>query len=188
MVIYIKNMVCDRCRLAVSSILQDLNYTPLSIKLGEVDLGEISLSDEQLLTINKKISEIGFELLDDKNSKLIEKVKNHIISFVHNNDNLINNRASDYLKSRIHYDYNYLSNMFSSTVGTTIEQYVINQKIERAKELLFYNELSLTEISYELGYSSLSHLSSQFKKVTGIPPSEFKKERDSNKRLALDKL
>ena len=181
-------MVCDRCILAVKSIIQDMDITPVSIVLGEVDLGAQPLSTPQLLTFEKRIEALGFELINDRKSRLIENIKKAIIERVNNYEELHRHKLSDYLADKLHHDYNYLSNLFSSVEGITIEQYQINQKIEKTKELLIYEELSLTEISYRLGYSSLAHLSRQFKKVTGLTPSHFKQLRDARQRRPLDKV
>lgn len=181
-------MVCDRCILAIKSIIQDMDLTPVSIVLGEVDFGAQQLSTQQLLTFQNRIEVLGFELINDKKSRLIENIKKVIIERVNNYEELHRNKLSDYLADKLHHDYNYLSNLFSSVEGITIEQYQIHQKIEKTKELLIYEELSLTEISYRLGYSSLAHLSRQFKKVTGLTPSHFKQLRDARQRQPLDKV
>lgn len=188
MKIYIKNMVCDRCKLVISNVLEDLGLAPRSVVLGEVDFGERELVPAQLQLIKEKIEPLGFELIDDKKHRLIEHIKTAIIELVHGGSENIQVRISDYLQDKIHYDYGYLSNLFSAVEGITIEQYLINQKIEKVKELLVYDELSLTEIAMQLGYSSLAHLSSQFKKVTGLTPSHFKKLKDARQRQPLDKL
>lgn len=188
MKIHIKNMVCDRCILVIKSICQELDLAPVSIVLGEVDFGDQRLSAQQLLTFQNRIEALGFELINDKKSRLIENIKKAIIDLVNNYEQLHQDRLSDYLTDKVHHDYNYLSNLFSSVEGITIEQYQINQKIEKTKELLIYEELSLTEISFRLGYSSLAHLSRQFKKVTGLTPSHFKQLKDARQRLPLDKV
>ncbi len=188
MKIYIKNMVCDRCKMVIKTQLNDLNIFPESIELGEVNLSEQALGKDQLKKIKAKIEPLGFELLDDKTSQIIDKIRTVIIELVHHKEEAIQLKFSEYLKSHLSNDYNYLSNLFSSVEGVTIENYLIQQKIEKAKELLIYNELNLNEISYQLGYSSVAHLSNQFKKVTGLTPSHFKKLKDSKKRSPLDKL
>ena len=188
MKIYIKNMVCDRCIMAVENELKNLKIEPKSIELGEVDLGGNDLSKELLEVLSERLNKIGFELIDDKKSKIIERIKTFIIEQVHYQNHQENINLSTSLSEELHYDYNYLSNLFSSIEGITIEQFHIQQKIERVKELLVYDELSLSEISYQLGYSSVAYLSNQFKKVTGLTPSYFKKLKDNKQRKPIDKL
>ena len=188
MKLYIKNMVCDRCTLVISNLLSEMQLKPVSVQLGEVDLGELQLDNEQLEQFRQRVEALGFELINDKKSQLIESIKKYLITFVQNQDGVEKIKLSDYLSNSLHHDYNHLSHLFSSVEGVTIEQYLINQKIEKAKELLVYDELSLTEISYRLGYSSLAHLSRQFKKITGMTPSAFKQLRDPKQRQSLDKV
>lgn len=181
-------MVCDRCRLAVERVLKDMEVSPAQVRLGEVDLGDAELTDDQLETFRQNIESLGFELIGDKKSQLIENAKKHIIDLVQDSGDAQKVRLSEYLSDKLFHDYTYLSNLFSSVEGVTIEQYYIHQKIEKAKELLIYDELTLTEIAYRLGYSSVAHLSRQFKKVTGETPSRFKALRDSEQRTPLDKV
>lgn len=188
MKLYIKNMVCDRCILAVENELQKVGLTAKKIVLGEVDLGDKEPSPGQLQTLATNLGKIGFELLDDKKRRLIEHIKTIIIEQVHYQDHQEPVKLSVYLAERLHYDYNYLSNLFSSIEGITIEQFHIQQKIEKVKELLAYDELTLSEIAWQLGYSSVAYLSNQFKKVTGLTPSQFKQRKDSRQRKPLDKL
>ena len=188
MKIFIKNMVCDRCKLVIKSIFQDLHLSPLSVEMGEVDFGEKILSAAQIREIDKAITPFGFELIDDRKGRLVEKIKKSIIDLIRNRDEESTVKLSDYLQQQMHRDYSSLSHLFSSLEGTTIEQYLINQKIEKIKELIIYDELNLGQIAARLGYSSLAHLSGQFKKVTGLTPSHFKRLRDSRQRLPLDKL
>ena len=188
MKIYIKNMVCDRCIMAVENELKNLKIKPKSIELGEVDLGDNDLSKELLAVLSERLNKIGFELIDDKKSKIIERIKTFIIEQVHYQNHQENINLSTSLSEDLHYDYNYLSNLFSSIEGITIEQFHIQQKIERVKELLVYDELSLSEIAFQLGYSSVAYISNQFKKVTGLTPSYFKKLKDNKQRKAIDKL
>jgi len=188
MKVYIKNMVCDRCNLVVSELLSDLKFNPVSVVLGEVDFGEKELTSTEIESIRVAIEPLGFELINNKKSRLIERIKASIIEMVHSQEALKPVKLSDYLKNKLNYDYSYLSTLFSSVEGITIEHYLINQKIEKVKELLVYDELSLTEISHRLGYSSLAHLSGQFKKVTGLSPSHFKQLKDHLQRRSLDKL
>lgn len=179
-------MVCDRCVMVVKNELTKLGYTPQSVILGEAEIPqELTKSEKEI--IGKSLNMLGFELIDDKNSKLIEKIKNLIINYVYSSDEELRVNLSDYIESHLHKDYTYLSNLFSFTEGITIEKYFINHKIERVKELLVYDELTLSEIAYKMGYSSVAYLSSQFKKVTGLPPSRFKKIKEI-KRKPLDKI
>ena len=188
MKIYIKNMVCDRCNLVIKSSLAELSLVPMNVVLGEVDFGEKVLTADELLLIKHAVEPLGFELIDDKKSRLIENVKRSIIALVHQPVDIVPVKLSNYLSDAMGYDYSYLSQLFSSVEGITLEQYLIMQKIERVKELLVYDELSLTEIFHRLGYSSLAHLSGQFKKVTGMSPSQFKKLKDAKQRKPLDKV
>lgn len=188
MKLYIKNMVCDRCILVINNLLDEMNLSPVSVQLGEVDLGGIELDGEQLLQFQQRVEALGFELINDKKSQLIEAIKTQLITFVQSQEGQEKRKLSDYLSQSLYHDYNYLSHLFSSVEGVTIEQYLIHQKIERAKELLVYDESSLTEIAYQLGYSSVAHLSRQFKKITGMTPSVFKRLRDPGQRQPLDKV
>ena len=160
--LYIKNMVCHRCVIVVQQELEKLGIKPTSIRLGEVDIAETP-TPEKLDEIRSAMSSVGFELIDDRKSKLIEQIKTHIIDVVHRQIKLKTN-LSDYLAEQIGKDYSHLSNLFSEVEGTTIEQYTIHQRIERVKELLVYDELTLSQIAYEMGYSSVAHLSNQFKR------------------------
>jgi len=186
MTIYIKNMVCNRCIIIVKSTFEDLGLHPLKVELGEVELQENNISSLKKLLI-QELQSFGFELLDNKKTKTIEKVKNLITDLIQNKNNNLNTNLSDYLTREIYQDYNSLSNLFSEVEGITIEKYYILQKIEKVKELLVYNELTLSEIAFQLNYSSVSYLSNQFKKVTGLTPSHFKKLR-TIKRKPLEEL
>lgn len=187
MKINIKNMVCDRCILVIRSVLTEMGLTPESIVLGEVAL-EQELDQQQLETFKHRIEALGFELINDKKSRQIEMIKALTIERINNAELVEQDKFSDYLKDRLHCDYNYLSHLFSTIEGITIEQYQIKQKIEKVKELLVYEEMTLTEISHQLGYSSVAHLSRQFKKITGLTPSYFKQLKDARQRLPLDKI
>ena len=171
--LYIKNMVCNRCKMAVQTELEKAGLEPLSIELGEVALKK-SPETQQLKELERSLTSLGFELIDNQKSRLIEQIKTEIIKLVHYTGTVNPLKLSALLADHLHHDYSYLSNLFSSVEGTTIEKYYIAQKIEKVKELLIYNELSLSEISYQLGYSSVAHLSAQFKQVTGMTPSQFK--------------
>ena len=186
-VLHIKNMVCNRCIKVVQEELTGLGFTIVSIELGEVTLNE-RLSESDLDRIRRVLTENGFELIDDKKSWIINKIKTLIIEYIHydkEKPGYVN--LSDFLAREAGYDYSYLSNLFSSVEGRTIEHYLILQKVEKVKELLVYDELTLNEISYRLGYSSVQHLSQQFKKVTGLTPSHFKKIKNL-KRNPLDQV
>jgi len=163
----------------------------VGLKLKDIRLGEATLEREPAAEEKRKLEEalvtLGFQLIDDKKSRLIEKIKNIIIELVHHQDGEIKTNLSELLSSKLHRDYNYLSNLFSEVEGSTIEKYYIAQKIEKVKELLVYDELSLSEIALRLNYSSVAYLSNQFKKVTGLTPSHFKQVKE-NKRQSLDEV
>lgn len=179
-------MVCNRCIMVVKNELEKLGYHPVNLKLGEVEL-ESDINDSEKRIINNHLQTFGFELIDDKKSRIIEKIKNVIITLVHYNDNDTKTNLSNALSNSLNHDYNYLSNLFSEVEGTTIEKYLIAQKIEKVKELLVYDELSLSEIAFRLNYSSVGYLSNQFKKVTGLSPSHFRQIKEE-KRKPLDKV
>ncbi len=184
--LYIKNMVCSRCIMVVKNELIKLNLHPTNVELGEVTIAEeITAFEKERL--NDVLVSYGFELIDDKRSKLIEKIKNEIVKLVHGDNLQLKTNFSDHISNLLAHDYNYLSNLFSAVEGTTIEQYFIAQKIERVKELLVYDELSLGEISLFMNYSSVAHLSRQFKKTTGLTPSHFK-QIGHKKRQPLENL
>jgi AraC-like DNA-binding protein len=180
-------MVCNRCIKVVQDELSALDYTITDIELGAVTLKE-DLSDKDIDIISQMLINNGFKLIDDKKSRIINRIKTLIIEFIHyDREKPEHMNLSDFLAKDLGQDYSYLSNLFSSVEGMTIEKYLINQKVEKAKELLVYDELNLNEISYQLGYSSVQHLSNQFKKVTGLTPSHFKKIKNK-KRNPLDKV
>jgi AraC-like DNA-binding protein len=172
--------------MVVKSTLEKFGLVPVQVELGEVVLEENDISPikEQL---KQELQSFGFDLLDDKRTKTIEKIKNRIVDLVQNKNSNLQITLSDYLTKELHQDYSALSNLFSQVEGITIEKYYIFQKIEKVKELLVYNELTLSEIAFQLNYSSVAHLSNQFKKVTGLTPSHFKKMR-TIKRRPLDEL
>lgn len=184
--LYIKNMVCDRCIMVVQSELKKLDIQTENVTLGKVALKQ-ELSDDQIKMLNENLLARGFEVIDDKKSQIIEGIKNVIIELVHYQDSETKNNLSDILSNKLQHDYNYLSNLFSEVESTTIEKYFIAQKIEKVKELLGYDELSLSEIAYSLNYSSVAYLSNQFKKVTGLTPSQFKQIKE-DKRTPLDEV
>jgi len=180
-------MVCPRCIKVVREELIKLGFNVRSVVLGEVELENV-LSEQDYESISKVLEENGFELIDDKKSRIIDKIKTTIIELVHyHSDKPEHINISDYLEEKAGYDYSYLSRIFSEVESITIEKYLINQKIERVKELLIYDELTLSEIAWKLGYSSVQHLSNQFKKYTGLSPSHFKKLKEK-KRKSLDEL
>jgi YesN/AraC family two-component response regulator len=182
----IKNMVSLRCKMLVKSELQNLGISSMAIELGEVETAE-EIPPQKLKELQLALQKFGLELMEDKKKALIEKIKTIIIEMIHYSDEPPLLNFSNYLSEKLNYDYNYLSNLFSEVKGTTIEHYIIAHKIERAKELLIYNELSLTAIAEKLHYSNVAHLSNQFKKVTGLTPTFFKKMK--LKRLtALENL
>ncbi len=186
MKLQIKNMVCDRCIMVVQTLADQAE-----LQVNKVDLGFIYLKEEanakQIIRLDSALKKVGFELLADKDSQLIAQIKNAIIELVQLRHNDLKVNLSDYLSDQLKQDYHFLSHFFSSVEGSTIEKYYISQKIEKVKELLVYDELSLNEISHLMHYSSMAHLSAQFKKVTGQTPSQFKKAQD-NQRVALDKI
>lgn len=184
--LYIKNMVCNRCIMVVQNELEKLGLDVKSIRLGEVILEE-DLSGEKKAALDKTLTSLGFERIDDKKSRTIEQIKNIIINLIHYQDNDSRKNLSDLLSDKLHQDYHYLSNLFSEVEGVTIEKYFIAQKIEKVKELLVYDELSLSEIAFRLNYSSVAYLSNQFKKVTGLTPTHFKLIKE-DKRKPLDQV
>lgn len=186
MKLYIKNMVCNRCKMVVKSEFDKLGYHTTAVELGEVEIKN-ELTEAEKLNLNSALQKFGFNLIDDKKSRLIERVKTLVVELVHYNNNDLKTNLSDYISSLLNHDYNYISNLFSDVEGTTIEKYFIAQKIEKVKELLVYDELSLSEIAFKLNYSSVAYLSNQFKKVTGLSPSHFRNIK-GNKRLPLDEV
>lgn len=179
-------MVCIRCKMVVKEELTKLGLHYVTVDLGEVDLVE-DLSAEQLQQFKTALLKVGLELMDDKKSVLIQRIKNVIIELVHYSEEPMTVKFSVYLSEKLHHDYTYLANLFSAVQGTTIEKFFIAHKIERVKELLVYNELNLTEIAYLMHYSSVGHLSAQFKKVTGLTPSYFKQLKE-NRRSMLENV
>jgi AraC-like DNA-binding protein len=184
MKLYIKYMVSLRCKMLVKQELQKLGITDMGIELGVAEVAEISQDQRSKLKANLKKS--GLILLEDKKSIIIEKIKNLIIEMIHYSEELPAVNYSDYIAEKLGYDYTYLANIFSEVKGITIQQFIINHKIERAKELLIYDELSLTEISYRLHYSSVAHLSNQFKKITGLTPTFYKQLKNKRKQNLED--
>lgn len=188
MKLQIKNMVCDRCVLAIWRVMFELDQQPASVTMGEIDFADRILSDDDVDQIRLAIEPLGFELVSTRKQAFIEQIKTSLIQLVHGGHELENIKLSDHLGRVIKQDYQSLSQLFSSVEGLTIEKYFIRLKVERVKELLVYDELNLTEISYRLGYSSLAHLSSQFKQITGMTPTAFKNLKGNKQRRSLDKL
>ena len=186
MKLYIKNMVCDRCKMVVKNEIENLGYSLVKVELGEIELNQ-EITDIQKKDIKLNLEKFGFEVIDDKRSRIIELIKNKLIDLVQNKNADLDKNLSLFLSENLNQDYSKLSNLFSEIEGTTIEKYFIAQKIEKVKELLVYDELSLSEIAFRLNYSSVAYLSNQFKKVTGLTPSYFKQIRD-DKRKPLDKV
>ena len=174
MKLYIKYMVSERCKIAVNDVFKKHGLHLTKIELGEIELLE-PVSDDKCVKLKKALQDFGFELIEDKRAVLIERIKNIIIEMVHHSDSSIKMNFSDYLSQNLHHNYTYLANIFSKTQGVSIEQFIISHKIERVKELILYDELNITEIAYKMNYSSVAHLSCQFKKYTGLTPSSFKK-------------
>ncbi|MCX6270476.1 MAG: AraC family transcriptional regulator [Bacteroidetes bacterium] len=186
MKIYIKYMVSIRCKLIVKAELDKLGLHYSKVDLGEVEIRE-TMTSEQRDHLKIALLKTGLELMDDKKAILIEKIKNIITEMVHYSDEMPKIKNSDYISEQLHLDYTYLANLFSEVTGITIEHFIIAHKIERVKELLLYDELNLTEISYRLNYSSVAHLSNQFKKVTGLTPTYFKKLKNK-RRIMLENV
>lgn len=186
MKIYIKNMVCIRCKMVVKAELETLGLIIAKVELGEAEtLGTITAA--QLRKLDIALKKTGLELMDNKKSILVEKIKTLVIELVHYTDDQIKINLSDYLSEHLDYNYTHLANLFSEVKGTTIEQFYLSHKIEKVKELLVYNELNLTEIAEKMHYSSVAHLSNQFKKITGLTPSHFK-ELKKKRRNNLENL
>ncbi len=187
MQLFIKNMVCPRCIQAVHQAAEMSDFDIKYIKLGELETKQVVISPEQLDKFDSILIDLGFERYDNKNTQLAEKVKMIVIEQIHHKDEQLNINWSNLIEDNLHYEYNYISNLFSDFEGITIEKFIIKQKIERVKELLSYDEFTLSEIAYRLGYSSASYLANQFKKITGMTPGAFRKLLDKN-RSHLDHL
>mgnify|MGYP003513477701 FL=1 len=184
--LYIKNMVCNRCIMVVKQELENLKLKPLKVSMGEAELSK-QPSVKQMQQLNSRLLQLGFEILDDKKQKQIEKIKSLLIKKVQSGVVEEHFSISEYLSNVLHKDYSYISRLFSEVEGITIEQFFILQKIEKVKEWLVFGELNLSEISFRLGYSSVAHISAQFKKITGLTPSHFKK-LGNPQRKSLDEL
>ncbi|MEO5570155.1 MAG: AraC family transcriptional regulator [Bacteroidia bacterium] len=186
MKLYIKYMVSLRCKMLVKAELEKMGLHFITVELGDVSIQE-NISDLQREELKIALLKSGLELMDDKKAILIEKIKNVIIEMIHYSDEVPKINFSDFLSEKLKYDYTYLANHFSESTGVTIEQFIIIHKIERAKELIIYDELNLTEIAFKLHYSSVGHLSNQFKKVTGLTPTFFKGLK-KKKRAVLENV
>jgi AraC-like DNA-binding protein len=185
MKLFIKNMVCTRCKMVVKSELDKLDLHYIMVDLGEAEIME-EMSENQLKTLDSALRESGLELINDKQTILVERVKTTIIDLIHSDHPQLRINLSDHLSEKLNHNYTYLSNLFSKIKGTTIEKYYLSHKIERVKELLLYDELNLTEIAYRMHYSSVAHLSNQFKKMTGLTPSHFKSLRYKRRTMLGD--
>lgn len=181
MKLYIKNMVCNRCIMVVKSEFEKFGLHPVTIKLGEVEISD-EIDDEEKKHVNEILNQFGFQLINVKKSRWIEQIKRIVIELAYHQEEQLKINLSTHISEKLHHDYSYLSNLFSEVQGVTIEQYFITQKIERVKELLVYNELSLSEIAFKLNYSSVPHLSKQFKKITGLTPTHFRQVKEKKKR------
>lgn len=190
MILFIRNMVCNRCVIVVKQELERLGMRPENVFLGEVILSGNNISTTKLKELDASLLRVGFERIGDRKARIIESIKKEIITVIHHSTQVaLKFNWSTILSEAVNYEYSYISFLFSSVEGITLEQYIIRQKIEKVKELLFYDELSLSEIADRLGYSSVAHLSSQFKKVTRFTASELKKSRELGRsRKALDSI
>ena len=180
MKLYIKHMVSNRCKTAVKEELKKTGLHFIVVELGEVEIME-DISTEQREEIKAALLLTGLELMDDKRSILIEKIKNAVIEMIHHSSEQMKTNFSAYLSEKLNHNYTYLANLFSEVQGTTIEQFIISHKIERIKELIIYGDMNITEIAWEMNYSSVAHLSNQFKKATGLSPSHFKNLKDKRR-------
>ena len=186
MKMYVKNMACQSCVAFVKEALDELDIVPLNVGLGEIDTKK-DVSDDEKSELNKKLKKVGLELLEKKQGVIIEKIRTVMVDYVYHSDEKSNVNFSTLLSDKLHHSYTYLSNFFSEVEATTIEQYLISLKIERVKEMIILEEFNLAEIAYKLHYSSAAHLSNQFKKVTGLSPSHFKKLKEK-RRIAIQDL
>jgi AraC-like DNA-binding protein len=186
MKIYVKNMACESCKIVVKEALKDLDISPVKVELGEIETKD-ALSDEEKKLLNKKIKTAGLELLEKKQGVLIEKIRKVIIDYVYKSDEKPNIKFSTLLSEQLGHNYNYLANFFSEVEATTIEQFILALKIERIKELIIFGEDTLSEIAYKLHYSSVAHLSAQFKKITGLTPSHFRALKEK-RRITIQNI
>jgi AraC family transcriptional regulator len=187
MKLHIKNMVCDRCVMVVNAELEKMGYHTTNTVLGEVELAEQISDFSEMEALGNVLKNVGFELIDDRRNQITEKIKTVVIALIHHSEEQPRQKYSEIIAKELHQDYTYLSKLFSETEQITIEQYIIQQKIEKVKELLLYKELNLNEIAWKMGYSSTAHLSAQFKKITGCTPTQFKND-DLAGRISIDKI
>jgi AraC-like DNA-binding protein len=178
-------MVCIRCQMVVKAELEKLGLQYIDVKIGEANIIDI-ISSDQLEKLDMALRKSGLQLMDNKKSILVEKIKSAIIELVHYTDEQIKVNLSDYLSEKLNYDYTYLSNLFSEVKGTTIEKFYLTHRIEKVKEMIVYDELSLTEIAYRMHYSSVAHLSNQFRKITGLTPTHFKQLKNKRRSTLED--
>lgn len=188
MKIHIKHMVSLRCIIVVENALNSTGILYKYVNLGEVELFETELFESKKEKLNKILQECGLELLQEKKLTTVEKIKTSVIEMIHFSNELPKVKLSIYLSKKLNLNYTYLSNLFKEVTGMTIQHYIVLHKIEKAKELILYDELSLNEITYQLQYSSIAHLSNQFKQITGITPTHFKKVKTFNNRVLLEKI
>jgi AraC-like DNA-binding protein len=188
MKIHIKNMVSLRCKIVVKDSLNSLGIQYSCVDLGEVKISDDSISETKRIALEKLLNRYGLELMDEKKSTIVERIKNIIVKMIHYSDELPKEKISVFLSQKLNHNYTYLSNLFKEVTGSTIQHYIVLHKTEKIKELILYDELTLNEIMHALNYSSVAHLSAQFKKTTGITPSDFKKNNIFNKRIMLEKL
>ncbi|MES2618223.1 MAG: helix-turn-helix domain-containing protein [Bacteroidota bacterium] len=186
MKIYVKNMACESCKAFVKEALEELDITPIKIELGEIETKK-DVTDDEKLQLNRKIKTVGLELLEKKQGVLIEKIRKVMIDYVYKSDEKPNIKFSVLLSEELDYSYTYLANFFSEVEATTIEQYIISLKIERIKELIIFDEITFSEIAHKMHYSSVAHLSAQFKKTTGLTPTHFKKLKNK-RRIAIQNI
>ena len=186
MKLYVRNMACLSCKVVVKEALEDLEIQPVKVELGEVETKE-DLTENEKQELNNKLKKVGLELLENKQGAVIEKIRKVVVDYVYHTEEKIITNFSDYISKKLNYNYTYLANLFSEVEASTIEQYLIAMKIERIKELIMFDNMTLTEISYKLHYSSVAHLSAQFKKATGLTPSHFKRLKN-NRRIAIQNL
>ncbi len=187
MKLHIKNMVCDRCIMVINTELKKLGLHPVNVTLGVAEIEEEHISDQKNLAINQRLTELGFERIEDQKKQMVEQVKALVVKKIHHQDLEQGFNWSSYLSRHVYHDYRYLSQLFPALEGITIEQYIIRQKIEKIKELIVYNQFNFSEIAYRLGYSSPAHMSNQFKKITGMTPGQFKKLRNPI-RTSIDRV
>lgn len=186
MKLYVRNMACLSCEVVVKEALEELNIGHFTVKMGEIETQK-ELTHAEKIKLNNKIKTVGLELLENKQGAIIEKIRKVVVDYVYHTEEKIITNFSDYLSKKLNYNYTYLANLFSEVEVSTIEQYVIAMRIERIKELIMFENMTLTEISYKLHYSSVAHLSAQFKKVTGLTPSHFKQLK-KKRRIAIQNL